>query len=105
LFQAVPEEVDLGRNEKCEFIPFAQPKGVKVTADGRITALECYRVEKTLDGKIVVDKDSDFDLKCDFVISAYGSALGPFAEACKPVVFDEDGNTDYDTNTGMFLFL
>eukprot|EP00698_Gefionella_okellyi_P015562 TRINITY_DN4394_c0_g2_i1.p1 TRINITY_DN4394_c0_g2~~TRINITY_DN4394_c0_g2_i1.p1 ORF type:complete len:1025 (+),score=213.34 TRINITY_DN4394_c0_g2_i1:328-3402(+) len=99
--RAVPEEVDLGRNEKCDFIPFAQPKGCKVNDQGHVVSLEIYRTDKSLDGVYSTDKTASFDLPCDFIISAYGSQLGSMVEACKPVVFGEDGSSDYNTATGQ----
>ena len=46
--RAVPEEVDLARDEKCEFLPFAAPRKV-VLKDGRIVGLELCRTEENLD--------------------------------------------------------
>ena len=43
--RAVPEEVELAKDEKCEFIPFASPQQV-VLRDGKIKALELHRTEQ-----------------------------------------------------------
>jgi dihydropyrimidine dehydrogenase (NADP+) len=43
--RAVPEEVDVARNEKCEFLPFCNPKEV-IIRDGKIVAIEFYKTEK-----------------------------------------------------------
>uniref|UniRef100_A0A182XLU9 Dihydropyrimidine dehydrogenase [NADP(+)] n=1 Tax=Anopheles quadriannulatus TaxID=34691 RepID=A0A182XLU9_ANOQN len=43
--RAVPEEVELAREERCEFIPFMAPREVIVRA-GRIAAMEFYRTEQ-----------------------------------------------------------
>ena len=43
--RAVPEEVELAKDEKCEFIPFAAPQHV-VVRDGKIKALELHRTEQ-----------------------------------------------------------
>jgi hypothetical protein len=46
----VPEEVDLGRKEQCDFIPFSLPKAVHLSPEGRIDALELLRTERVGDG-------------------------------------------------------
>ena len=57
--QAVPEEVDLAKDEKCEFLPFCNPKKVIVNEKtGKITALEFYKTEKDENGKYYNDEDS-----------------------------------------------
>ena len=43
--RAVPEEMELAREEKCEFLPFVTPKEV-VVKGGRITALEFFKTEQ-----------------------------------------------------------
>jgi hypothetical protein len=43
--RAVPEEVDVARNEKCEFLPFCNPKQV-IIKDGKIVAIEFFKTEK-----------------------------------------------------------
>jgi dihydropyrimidine dehydrogenase (NADP+) len=43
-FRAVPEEVELVKEERCEFMPFCSPKQV-VVRDGRIAAMEFYKTE------------------------------------------------------------
>ncbi|XP_076247671.1 dihydropyrimidine dehydrogenase su(r) isoform X2 [Calliopsis andreniformis] len=72
--RAVPEEFDLAREEKCEFIPFQSPKQV-ITRNGRIAAMEFYRTEETENGEWVEDQEQVCRLKADFVISAFGSGL------------------------------
>lgn len=72
--RAVPEEVELAREEKCEFIPFMSPQKV-IVKDGRITHVEFCRTEETPDGKWIEDEDQTTRLKANFVISAFGSGL------------------------------
>lgn len=72
--RAVPEEVELAREEKCEFIPFMSPQQV-VVRDGRITHVEFCRTEEVEPGKWVEDEDQTTRLKANFVISAFGSGL------------------------------
>lgn len=43
--RAVPEEVDLAKEEKCEFMPFAAPRKV-IVKDGKIAGLELCRTEQ-----------------------------------------------------------
>ena len=43
--RAVPEEMELARVEKCEFLPFMSPKEV-IVRGGRIVAIEFYKNEK-----------------------------------------------------------
>lgn len=71
---AVPEEVELAREERCEFIPFMLPTKV-ITKDDNITAVEFCRMETDASGKWVEDHDQIVRLKANFVISAFGSSL------------------------------
>ncbi|XP_053667382.1 dihydropyrimidine dehydrogenase [NADP(+)] [Anopheles marshallii] len=72
--RAVPEEVELAREERCEFIPFMSPKEV-VVRSGRIAAMEFYRTEQDEAGNWVEDQDQTTRLKASYVISAFGSGL------------------------------
>lgn len=61
--RAVPEEVDLAKDEKCEFLPYASPRRV-VIKDGRIVALELCRTEQDIEtGKWVEDEDQTMRIK------------------------------------------
>jgi len=75
--RAVQEESDLAKEENAEFLPFLQPKSVKMTPDGkRIRMVEFNRTEQDMEtGKWIVDEEQIVTLKCDFVISAFGSGL------------------------------
>ncbi|XP_017767317.1 PREDICTED: dihydropyrimidine dehydrogenase [NADP(+)] [Eufriesea mexicana] len=72
--RAVPEELDLAREEKCEFIPFQSPKQV-IIRNGKIIAMEFCRTEENENGEWVEDEEQIYRLKADFVISAFGSGL------------------------------
>ncbi|XP_042900300.2 dihydropyrimidine dehydrogenase [NADP(+)] [Parasteatoda tepidariorum] len=72
--RAVPEEVELAREEKCEFIPFLSPRKVNVE-NGRIISMEFIRTEEDENGKWISDEDQKVILKANFVISAFGSSL------------------------------
>lgn len=52
--RAVPEEVDVARNEKCEFLPFCNPKEV-IVRDGKIVAIEFYKTEKGISVLVFVN--------------------------------------------------
>ena len=47
-----------------------------VCSDGRIVAMEFYKMERGDDGEYRVDEDQFIRVKCDFVISAFGSEVG-----------------------------
>ncbi|UYV65117.1 DPYD [Cordylochernes scorpioides] len=72
--RAVPEEMELAREEKCDFLPFLSPHQVTLRA-GRVAALEFHRMEEQEDGSVVEDPEQTVRLKADFVISAFGSHL------------------------------
>ncbi|XP_065566946.1 dihydropyrimidine dehydrogenase [NADP(+)]-like isoform X2 [Artemia franciscana] len=72
--RAVPEEMELAREEKCEFLPFMSPRKVNVK-NGRIVSMEFCRTEQLDDGTWIEDEDQTIKLKADFVISAFGSGL------------------------------
>lgn len=96
--RAVPEEMELAREEKCEFMPFLSPKEVKMT-NGRITGIEFARTEQDENGQWVEDKDQLVTLKADFIISAFGSGLTDTSiqEALKPVKLNTWGLPEVDT--------
>jgi hypothetical protein len=61
--RAVPEEVELAKDEKCEFVPFAAPRGV-VVKDGKIVALELCRTEQAVGSdEWIEDEDQPIRLK------------------------------------------
>lgn len=111
----MPEEADLAKDEKCEFIPFCLPKSV-VKRDGKIAAIELYKTDYSSDDRVQVDEgkcllfpwivmniiaDQFIRLKCDFVISAFGSqaASKELTEALTPLTFDKSGFADIDKET------
>ncbi|XP_058064202.1 LOW QUALITY PROTEIN: dihydropyrimidine dehydrogenase [NADP(+)] [Anopheles bellator] len=72
--RAVPEEVDLAREERCEFIPFMTPKRV-ILKQGKVAALELCRTEQDDAGDWIVDEEQVTRLKANHIISAFGSGL------------------------------
>ncbi|XP_012269514.2 dihydropyrimidine dehydrogenase [NADP(+)] [Athalia rosae] len=98
--RAVPEEMDLAREEKCEFVPFQSPKKV-ITRGGKIAAIEFLRTEQLDNGEWIEDEDQVVRLKADFVISAFGSALydPDVKEAMAPVKLNRWGLPEVDVDT------
>ncbi|XP_055379483.1 dihydropyrimidine dehydrogenase [NADP(+)] [Condylostylus longicornis] len=88
--RAVPEEAELARDEKCEFIPFLTPSNVTLK-DGRIVAVEFFRNEQDEQGNWYIDKEQVTKLKASFVISAFGSGVTDedLIHALKPLSLNE----------------
>lgn len=72
--RAVPEEVELAREEKCEFVPFMSPAKINIK-DNKISSMVFYRTEQTEDGEWIEDEEQTTTLKANYVISAFGSGL------------------------------
>jgi dihydropyrimidine dehydrogenase (NADP+) len=75
--------MELAKNEKCEFIPFASPKKV-IVKGSKIVAIELYRTEQDESGVWKEDEDQLIRLKVCFIISAFGSGI-----------YDTDGNYSF----------
>ena len=60
--RAVPEEMELAREEKCEFLPFLSPKKVILKGD-KISAMEFYRTEQ-VDRILIVESHISFIFIC-----------------------------------------
>ncbi len=76
--------------ERCEFLPFCSPKQVYVK-NKKITSMEFYKTEQTesglfiriiffeiyfrIKGDWIEDEDQIIRLKCNYIISAFGSTL------------------------------
>jgi dihydropyrimidine dehydrogenase (NADP+) len=98
----VQNKVEAAKEEKCEFMPFCSPSRVLTNdASGRITAMEFYRTEQNEAGEWIEDKDQLVRLKCDFVISAFGSTLNDTSvrDAMAPVKFNRWGLPEVDPIT------
>jgi len=100
--RAVPEEADLAKDEKCEFLPFCLPKAV-IHRNGKIAALELYKTDLNEKDEAVIDEDQFVRLKCDFIISAFGSHVGDtdVAKALNPLTFRKDGCADINLESGQ----
>merc|ERR1719483_440705 len=96
--RAVPEEAELAKQEKCEFIPFMSPQEV-VMKNGRVAGMKFFRTEQDDDGKWVEDPEQMSKLKCDFVISAFGSGLynPAIKSAMEPLQMNRWGTPEVDT--------
>ncbi|KAK2149295.1 hypothetical protein LSH36_457g04013 [Paralvinella palmiformis] len=98
--RAVPEEMDLAREEKCELLPFMSPHKV-IIKGGHIRAMEFLRTEQDDDGKWVEDEDQLVRLKANTVISAFGSGLSDpdVMEAMAPIKLNKYGLPEVDDVT------
>ncbi|MED6258715.1 hypothetical protein ATANTOWER_011334, partial [Ataeniobius toweri] len=98
--RAVPEEMELAKEEKCEFLPFLSPREV-IMKNGRITGLQFCRTEQTEDGDWLEDEDQIIRLKADYIISAFGSMLTDVqvTEAMAPVKLTRWGTPEVNTET------
>ncbi|XP_066997370.2 dihydropyrimidine dehydrogenase [NADP(+)] [Anabrus simplex] len=97
--RAVPEEVELAKEEKCEFIPFHSPKKV-IIKGSKITGMEFCRSE-FVDGKWIEDEEQISRIKANFIISAFGSGLddNDVKEAMSPVQFNKYGLPEVNNET------
>ncbi|KAM9326309.1 dihydropyrimidine dehydrogenase [NADP(+)] [Gastrophryne carolinensis] len=98
--RAVPEEVELAKEEKCEFLPFLAPRKVIVKA-GKISGMEFVRTEQDGDGNWIEDEDQTVRIKAEVVISAFGSVLSDTTviEAMKPIKFNRWGLPEINSET------
>lgn len=81
-FIASTPQMELAKEEKCEFLPFLSPRKV-VLKGGQIVAMEFVRTEQDSEGNWKEDEDQVVRLKANVVISAFGSVLS-----------DSKGNSD-----------
>jgi len=71
--RAVDDEFGLAKEERVEFLPYCQPKQVLRDATGKIVGIELWKMEKNAAGEYTKDADQVIKVKCDFIISAFGS--------------------------------
>jgi dihydropyrimidine dehydrogenase (NADP+) len=73
-FRATEEEVAMTMEEQVDVIPYVLPKKVILDEEtGKIRAIEMYKTEQGPDGKYSIDEDQFIRVKCDFIVSAFGS--------------------------------
>ncbi|KAK0134539.1 Dihydropyrimidine dehydrogenase [NADP(+)] [Merluccius polli] len=98
--RAVPEEMELAKEEQCEFLPFLSPRRVLLKG-GRVAGLEFCRTEQAEDGEWLEDEEQTVRLKADYIISAFGSMLGDpqVTKAMSPVKLNRWGTPEIGTDT------
>ncbi|XP_056912047.1 dihydropyrimidine dehydrogenase [NADP(+)]-like isoform X1 [Takifugu flavidus] len=98
--RAVPEEMELAKEEQCEFLPFLSPREV-IMKNGRIAGLQFCRTEQTEEGDWLEDQEQVVRLKADYIISAFGSILSDpqVTAAMAPVKLNRWGTPEVDTDT------
>ncbi|XP_064477285.1 dihydropyrimidine dehydrogenase [NADP(+)]-like [Ornithodoros turicata] len=98
--RAVPEEMELAKEEKCEFLPFLSPRKINVMG-GKIRSIEFLRTEQQPDGTWTEDPEQVVKLRADFVVSAFGSTLGDpsVVKALSPLKLNKYGLPEVDTTT------
>ncbi|KPM10441.1 dihydropyrimidine dehydrogenase [NADP(+)]-like protein [Sarcoptes scabiei] len=99
--RAVKEEIDLAYEEKCEFMPFMSPFRVNLDDHHHIESLEFYRTEVNEQNHLKEDCDQKIELKCQFVIAAFGSTLSDpnVQKALQPLEFKPNGLPVVDNHT------
>uniref|UniRef100_A0A3Q4G7B7 dihydropyrimidine dehydrogenase (NADP(+)) n=1 Tax=Neolamprologus brichardi TaxID=32507 RepID=A0A3Q4G7B7_NEOBR len=95
--RAVPEEMELAKEEQCEFLPFLSPREV-IMKNGHVAGLQFCRTEQTEEGDWVEDEEQIVRLKADYIISAFGSMLNE-TEAMTPVKLSRWGTPEVNTGT------
>ncbi|KAG5899483.1 hypothetical protein JTB14_015194 [Gonioctena quinquepunctata] len=89
--RAVPEEVSVAVEEKCELMGFLSPHSVQMKNE-KISSVTFARNEQTEDGKWVQDNEQLITIKANFLISAFGSGLEnqDMVDALKPLKLTEE---------------
>lgn len=85
--RASDEEVAMMVEEQVDVLPYALPRNVLTDeTTGTIRAIELFKTEEDEHGQFVVDDDQFLRVKCDYVISAFGSDVDPaIVGAIEPV--------------------
>ncbi|CAG9819353.1 unnamed protein product [Phaedon cochleariae] len=98
--RAVPEEVSVAIEEKCELIGFLSPHSVNVK-QGKIVSVTFSRTEETEDGKWIQDTEQLSTIKANFLISAFGSGLEEqdMIDALKPLHLTDQNLPRVDPNS------
>jgi len=99
--KAVPEEAEAAREEKCEFIPYSLPKQL-IVRDGHIVGMELYKMDTNDKGESIMDEDQFIRMKCDFVISAFGSQVpDSLRPHVTPLTINKWGCANVNEETGQ----
>ena len=67
-------QMELAKEEKCEFLPFHSPKSIKVK-DESIRSMTFLRTEQDDSGVWIEDEEQPVTIRADVIISAFGSGL------------------------------
>ncbi|ESO92596.1 hypothetical protein LOTGIDRAFT_233044 [Lottia gigantea] len=100
--RAVPEEMELARVEKCEFLPFMSPRKVLLNnSNNKISGMEFVKTEQDDDGNWIEDEEQTVRLKANYVISAFGSGLvdEDVIKALEPIKLNKWKLPEIDNNT------
>lgn len=91
--RALPEEIEHMMHEQVDLIPYCAPKAAILNDDGKVKIVEFYKQEKGLDGQYYTDPEQYIRLKCDYLITAFGSLAdtGLINTALAPVTTDKYG--------------
>lgn len=86
--RAVDEEYLMAREEDTEFLPYSQPKKIILNDAGRLVGIELCKMERDEHGNYFEDEDQRLKVKCDFIVSAFGSTTtDALRAAMKPMSF------------------
>eukprot|EP00760_Papus_ankaliazontas_P027475 PhM_4_TR3356/c0_g1_i1/m.29092/K00207/DPYD; dihydropyrimidine dehydrogenase (NADP+) len=99
--RCVDEEMEMCRLERCEFLPYCAPKRVLLNDDKKIVGMEMYKMEYDDATKAYHrDEDQTLTVKCDFVVTAFGSHIPEeLRTALAPLSFDKWGTAEVDKTT------
>ena len=100
--RAVPEEVDLAKEEMCEFLPFMSPSKVFLNGEtSKIESIEFIRTMIDTSGNYFEDPEQINRIKADYIISAFGSGLSDekIIDALKPIKLDHYNQPIIDFKT------
>uniref|UniRef100_A0A7S3L168 dihydropyrimidine dehydrogenase (NADP(+)) n=1 Tax=Amphora coffeiformis TaxID=265554 RepID=A0A7S3L168_9STRA len=103
-FRATEEQVTAAMSEQVDVLPYALPKQVLFSESnpGKIRALELYKTEQDEHGKYAIDDDQFVRVKCDYVVSAFGSQADPaLAQALQPVAYNKWNEISVNDATGQ----
>ena len=98
--RAVPEEMEVARDEMCEFIPYLSPLKVQQVGS-KILGMEFCRTEQQEDGTWEELADEIVRIKATYIISAFGSSLQEEAlrAAMSPLQFNKYGFPEVNQET------
>lgn len=94
--KANDEIFDPALQEKINFIPYLSPKSV-ITQNNLVTAVEFNEYLPNKEGKYETLKDEVRKLKCDFLITAFGSENTN--KAMHELLHDKSGKVNYNKKT------